>query len=103
MVERIVDGIFIGLLGVVCLRLLGNQASGRYLEFARSASVLVAAGFFALSVALVLAVLFRERALRLADVVFRRFSPRVAVRVSGMLDAIFTRARRLTDTPAAGP
>src|SRR5882724_7569374 len=39
-VERIVDGIFIGLLGIVSLRLLGAHAGGRYVEFARSASVL---------------------------------------------------------------
>src|SRR5438105_10392111 len=61
-VERIVDGIFIGLLGIACLRLLGEHAAGKYVDFARSAAVLVAAGFFALCVALVLAVLFRDRA-----------------------------------------
>jgi len=86
-VERIVDGIAIGLVGIVSLRLLGRSASGRYVEFARSASVLVALGFFALCVALVLAVLFRERALRLADRMLRPLSARIAERVSGMLDA----------------
>src|SRR2546423_14128909 len=65
-VERIVDGIFIGLLGIVSLRLLGDSASGKYLEFARSASVLVALGFFSLCVGLVLAVLLLERAPRAA-------------------------------------
>jgi hypothetical protein len=86
-VERIVDGIAIGLVGIVSLRLLGTSASGRYVEFARSASVLVALGFFALCVALVLAVLFRDRALRLADRILRPLSPRIAQRVAGMLDA----------------
>src|SRR5947207_1711322 len=66
-VERIVDGIVIGVLGIVALRLLGDSASGKYVDIARSASVLVAAGFFALCVGLVLAVLFCERALRLSQ------------------------------------
>ncbi|HET7785626.1 MAG TPA: lysylphosphatidylglycerol synthase transmembrane domain-containing protein [Myxococcales bacterium] len=86
-VERIVDGIAIGLLGIVALRLLGGSASGRYLEFARSAALLVALGFLVLCVALVLAVLFRGRALRLADRILQPLSPRVAQRASGMLDA----------------
>jgi len=38
-VERIVDGIAIGLLGIVALRMLGATASGRYAAFARTASV----------------------------------------------------------------
>jgi uncharacterized membrane protein YbhN (UPF0104 family) len=86
-VERIVDGIAIGLLGIVCLRRLGTSASGKYVEFARSASLLVAAGFFSLCVGLVLAVLFRDRALRLADRLLRPLSPRIAVRAAGALDA----------------
>src|SRR5262249_38206038 len=45
-VERIVDGIAIGVLGVISLRMLGTSASGRYVDFAKSASVLVALGFF---------------------------------------------------------
>ncbi len=86
-VERIVDGIFVGVLGMISLRMLGDSASGKYLEFARSASVLVAAGFFGLSVALALAVLFRERALRLCAAVLLPISPRLSGRVAGMLDA----------------
>jgi uncharacterized protein (TIRG00374 family) len=86
-VERIVDGIFIGLLGVVSLRMLGGSASGKYLEFARSASVLVALGFCGLCVALVLAVLFRERALVLCQAALRPLSPRLAARAAGMLEA----------------
>jgi glycosyltransferase 2 family protein len=86
-VERILDGIFIGVLGVVSLRMLGSSASGKYLEFARSASVLVAAGFFALCVALVLAVLFRERALSLCRRALRPVSPRLAGRATAMLDS----------------
>src|SRR5438105_3991677 len=65
-VERIVDGIAIGILGIFSLRMLGGSASGKYLEFARSASVLVALGFGALCAGLVLAVLFRGPALAIA-------------------------------------
>lgn len=85
-VERIVDGIFIGLVGIVALRLLGRSASGRYVDFARSASVLVALGFFALCVFLVLAVLFREAALRLAHRVLHPISPQFAERLARILD-----------------
>src|SRR5207302_11256089 len=77
-VGRIVDGIFIGILGIISLRLLGDSASGKYLEFARSASVLVAAGFLALCFGLVLAVLFREQALRLSHALLRPISPPLA-------------------------
>src|SRR5437660_3663187 len=76
-VERIVDGIFIGLLGIFSLRMLGDSASGKYLEFARSASLLVAAGFLGLCAGLVLAVLFRERALKLCRTVLTPLSPRL--------------------------
>jgi uncharacterized protein (TIRG00374 family) len=86
-VERIVDGIAIGVLGVISLRMLGRSASGRYVEFAKSASVLVALGFLALCAALVLAVLFRDRAIALADRLLRPISPRIAARATGMLNA----------------
>jgi glycosyltransferase 2 family protein len=86
-VERIVDGIAIGVLGIISLRMLGRAASGRYVEFAKTASVLVALGFFALCVALVLAVLFHDRAVSLAERLLRPISPRIAARVTGMLDA----------------
>jgi uncharacterized protein (TIRG00374 family) len=89
-VERIVDGIAIGLLGIVSLHLLGSSASGRYVDFARSASVLVALGFFALCVMLVLAVLFRDRALALTARALQPFSPRLASRVGSMLDAFIS-------------
>jgi glycosyltransferase 2 family protein len=86
-VERIVDGIAIGILGVVSLRLLGTSATGKYVEFARSASWLVAAGFFALCVGLVLAVLFRERAIALIGRLLQPISPRIAGKARSMLDA----------------
>ena len=86
-VERIVDGIFIGLLGMVCLRLLGDSASGKYVDFARRAALLVALGFFGLCVGLILAVLFRERARLLASALLRPLSPRLAGRAAAGLDA----------------
>jgi hypothetical protein len=49
--------------------------------------VLVALGFLALCAALVLAVLFHDRALALAERLLRPISPRIAARASGMLDA----------------
>jgi hypothetical protein len=84
-VERIVDGIAIGILGIVSLRFV--DASGRYLDFARRASWLVAAGFFVLCVALVLAVLFRDRAIALVRASLARVSPRIAARATGMLES----------------
>ena len=89
-VERIVDGLAIGVLGILALRWLGASASGRYVEFARSASLLVALGFLLLCAALVLAVLFRERALRLAGRMLRPLSARLAESVASMLDAFIS-------------
>jgi glycosyltransferase 2 family protein len=89
-VERIVDGLAIGLLGIVALRMLGERASGRYAEFARQASALVALGFFVLCVAVVLAFFLRERAVQLTSRVLRPFSPRLAHRASSMLDAFIS-------------
>jgi glycosyltransferase 2 family protein len=89
-VERIVDGIAIGLLGIISLRMLGSSASGGYLEFAKSASVLVALGFFTLCVLLVLAVLFRPRALAITDRLLRPLSPRIAARATSMLEAFIS-------------
>lgn len=86
-VERIVDGIFVGVAGIIALRLLGHSASGRYLEFARSASVLVALGFLALCVFLAMAVLFREATLAVARRLVEPFSPQLATRLTRMLDA----------------
>lgn len=86
-VERIVDGIAIGILGIVSLRLLGQSASGRYVEFARSASLLVALGFLALCGVLAVAVFFQERALRIFARVMQPLSARLALRATSMLDA----------------
>jgi hypothetical protein len=85
-VERIVDGIAIGLLGVFSLHMLGSQVAGESVRFARSASWLVTAGFAGLCVALILAVLFRSVAISLLGRLLRPLSPRLAQRVGTMLD-----------------
>jgi len=89
-VERIVDGIAIGVLGVVALRLLGDGASGVYAVHARRAAVLVALGFFGLCVALVFAFLFRERAISLARAALLPVSPRLAGRATEVLGAFIS-------------
>lgn len=89
-VERIVDGICIGVLGMIALRLLGSSASGVYLVFARRASVLVALGFFGLCLALVFAFLFRERALALARTLLTPLSPKLAARANEVLEAFIS-------------
>ena len=85
-VERIVDGIFIGVLGIVALRTLGSSAAGRYVGFARQASLLVAAGFCGLCVAVVAAFFLRERAIALTRSLLTPLSPRLAARASSMMD-----------------
>ncbi len=89
-VERIVDGIAIGVLGIVSLHMLGSSASGRYLDFAKSASVLVALGFLALCGVLVLAVVLRDRAVSLTNRLLRPLSERLASRVASMLEAFIS-------------
>ena len=89
-VERVIDGISVGILGIVALRLLGASASGRYAAFARKAAVLVAVGFGGLCIALAAAYFLRGPALRLTRAVFARLSPRLADRAVEMLDAFIS-------------
>lgn len=86
-VERIVDGIFMGLLGVLSLRALGSVASGPNVAMVQRASWLVTAGFAGLLVFVVVAFLLRDRAVALLGALLRPLSPRLAQRVAGMLDA----------------
>jgi uncharacterized protein (TIRG00374 family) len=86
-VERIVDGIAIGLLGVVTLRMLGSSATGEYAPFARSASVAVAVGFGALCLVLLLTIVQHERALRVARRILQPLSPKLADKAVSMMDA----------------
>ena len=89
-VERIVDGIAIGVVGIVALRMLGNAATGRYADFARHASVLVALGFLALCIAVTLAFFLRDRAIQLTSAVVKPISPRLSQRASSALDAFIS-------------
>ena len=89
-VERIVDGIAIGLLGVIALRALGSGASGEYASAARKASLLVALGFGGLCVLLLCALFLRETTLRLVGAALRPLSPRLASAAVSMLDAFIS-------------
>jgi glycosyltransferase 2 family protein len=89
-VERIVDGLAIGLVGIVALRMLGAGASGKYAEFARHASVLVALGFFVLCVAVTSAFFLRDRAVQLVSALLKPFSPRLSQRGSSMTGAFIS-------------
>jgi uncharacterized protein (TIRG00374 family) len=97
-VERVIDGIAMGFLGVLALRLLGTSAAGRAAEFARRAAWLVTAGFGALCLLLVLAFFMRERATSLVRRALRVASPRLADRVATILDT-FIAALHLGSTP----
>jgi uncharacterized protein (TIRG00374 family) len=84
-VERIIDGIAVGVLGIVALRILATQ--GTTADFARMASNLVTAGFAALLLALVVAFFMRERAVALVRRLLKPVSAGVAERVAHMLDS----------------
>lgn len=86
-VERMVDGIGVGVLGIVALHLLGSRATGRAAEFARHASLIVTGAFLALCFGLVLAFFMRDRALSLLRRAVKTFAPHLAERVTSMLDA----------------
>jgi uncharacterized protein (TIRG00374 family) len=84
-VERVADGIFMGLLLVAALLAVPDGAPGVRLVRAAGLAVSVA---FALALAfLVLAYSNRDRAVRLARWTLRPVSARLADRIAGMLDA----------------
>lgn len=85
-VERVADGLFMGLLGVLTLHTLGDSVRGEYAVRARQVAVLVSLAFFSLVVLLGAAFFLRERAVALT----RRLlapSPKLAEKASSMLDA----------------
>ena len=84
-VERIIDGIAVGVLGIVALRIL--PTTGWAADIARTASNLVTACFAGLLVALVVAFFMKERAVALVRRLFTPLSPRVAERLAHMLDS----------------
>jgi hypothetical protein len=95
-VERIIDGIAVGVLGIIALRILAT--SGSAADFARHASNLVTAGFGGLCLALVFAFFMREQAVALVRRIVEPLSRKLADRVTGMLDA-FIRGLHLGSAP----
>ena len=86
-VERIADGLFVGVLGIIALHVLGGRATGHIADMSRHASWLVTGGFGVGLVALVLAFFLREQAVALTGNLLTPISPRLAGKASSMLDA----------------
>src|ERR1700687_2342908 len=77
-VERVVDGLAVGVMGIVAMHLLGTSASGRTADLARHATWVVTAGFLGLCIALTAAFVMREH----VTVLLRRGPGRLAPRVT---------------------
>jgi uncharacterized protein (TIRG00374 family) len=84
-VERVIDGLTVGAMGILALYFLG--AHGRMADFARHASWLVAAMFVGVCLALIVAVLMRDRATRLLRRLLALVAPRFAERVVSAVDS----------------
>ncbi|HYV66069.1 MAG TPA: lysylphosphatidylglycerol synthase domain-containing protein, partial [Myxococcales bacterium] len=93
-VERVLDGIAVGLLGLAALGLLGARAAGEAAAFARHATAIVTAAFAAVLAALGASFFLGDRAGMLIRRSLGRFSPRLADRAAGALGA-FTSGLRL--------
>jgi uncharacterized protein (TIRG00374 family) len=83
-IERIVDSLGLGLLGILSLRMLA--ASGSAAEFARHASAVVFSGFALLCGVLVVSYFMRERAISVLQKVLSPLSPSLSNRAAGVLD-----------------
>lgn len=83
--ERVVDGIFMGLLLVLALLAVPDDAPG--VQFLRVGGLMVSGAFIGALAFLVLAYKNRELAVRLTARVLGPVSRRLAERVSGMMDA----------------
>lgn len=83
--ERVADGIFMGVLLVAALFAVPDGTPG--VHFLRVGGLLVSAAFGGVLVFLVMAYRNRELAVRLTARVLGLVSPRLAARVSGMMDA----------------
>lgn len=83
--ERIVDGLFMGLLFVVALLAVPDGAPG--VRFLRTGGVVVSLAFAGLLAFLVVAYRSRALAVRIVSALLRPLSPRLADRFAGMLDA----------------
>ena len=87
-VERVIDGLAVGAMGVLGLYFVG--ARGGMADFARHASVLVSAAFSALCVSLIAAFFARRRAVALVRRLVGAVSPRLAARAAWILDEFIT-------------
>jgi glycosyltransferase 2 family protein len=83
-VDRIIDSLGVGVLGIVSLRLLAT--SGTAADFARHASVVATAGFAIMCVMLVIAYFMRDRMVELVRRLVSAISHKLADRVAGILD-----------------
>jgi uncharacterized protein (TIRG00374 family) len=84
-VERVVDGVFTGVLLVIALLAVPDGTPG--VDVLRVGGVVVSLGFAALLAFLVGAYRNRELAVRLTARILGPISPRLAARLSGMMDA----------------
>jgi uncharacterized protein (TIRG00374 family) len=84
-VERVADGIFTGLLMVIALLAVPDDVQG--VRILRFGGAMVSGAFLGALAFLVVAYRNRELAVRLTAKLVGPFSPRLAARVSGMMDA----------------
>jgi uncharacterized protein (TIRG00374 family) len=99
-VERVADGVFMGILFVVALLAVPDGAPG--VRILRTGGVLVSLAFAALLVFLVVAYRNRALAVRIGSAALRPISPRLAERAAGMLDAFLHGLRLLPSRRKAG-
>lgn len=83
-VDRIIDILGVGVLGIVSLRLLATRGSAA--DFARHASTVATLGFAALCVALAFTFFMRDRMIALLRAVLGRVSQKLADRAAGILE-----------------
>jgi uncharacterized protein (TIRG00374 family) len=83
-VDRIIDSLGVGVLGIVSLHVLATRGSAA--DFARHASTVATLAFAALCVSLAFAFFMRERMIALVRAVFGRVSQKLADRAAGILE-----------------
>jgi hypothetical protein len=93
--ERVVDGIFMGLLLVTALLAVPDGAPG--VRLLRTGGVVVSLVFLGMLAFLVVAYRSRSLAVRIVTAVLRPASPRLADRAAGMLDAFIHGLRLVPD------
>jgi uncharacterized protein (TIRG00374 family) len=86
LVERVIDSLAVGVLGIISLRLLAP--SGESADLARHGATLVTACFAALCVALIFGFFARERFVALVRRLLTPASPKLAARVAKLLDGL---------------